>query len=436
MSPAHPQPRGRGRTATGRAAVRLRQLARSVPDLHDHLDVDHHRRLRGGVAQARRPPGAVDGHRHDVDRLAGPDHELVAVRGLQPASSGTGRRTGRWCRCRRRSSRSWSSATSCSTSARTSRPSGSCAGYRRARPSDSFVWRHPLISLGAASSCPSGSSSTRCSRSRWCVPGFYIYSQVIPFGSVFVGETYQFPFIWETVMVTFVMIPAGVLLYRDDTGRTVAEKLAQRARIFASRPALGMFVVMFVIINIAYFAYGTGFAIIKWTKTATSVACPWPYPEAKVYDPQGFYEENGQPGPYSVGIWSTWMSMQPDGRPDVRAGRRERSMRTRKPEWLNRAASSSPARRGDSGSRPRLTCTARAGVSSRRCARSTRAWSACAMRPARRRRPAPDRCPARSHRLRIGRPPPPRRSRRRSVPHTAWCTTQGSPPPEWSRKRR
>ena len=27
-------------------------------------------------------------------------------------------------------------------------------------------------------------------------------------------------------MVTFVMIPAGVLLYRDDTGRTVAEKLA------------------------------------------------------------------------------------------------------------------------------------------------------------------------------------------------------------------
>ncbi|BBX95433.1 ABC transporter substrate-binding protein [Mycobacterium lacus] len=61
----------------------------------------------------------------------------------------------------------------------------------------------------------------------------------------------------------------------------------------------------------------TGFAVIKWTKTATSVACPWPYPEAKVYDPQGFYERNGQPGPYSAGIWSTWMSAQPHGRPDV-----------------------------------------------------------------------------------------------------------------------
>ena len=38
-------------------------------------------------------------------------------------------------------------------------------------------------------------------------------------------------------------------------------------------------------------------------KAATSVACPWPYPEAKVYDPNGFYEEDGQAGPYFAGIW-------------------------------------------------------------------------------------------------------------------------------------
>ena len=61
-------------------------LARSVPDLHDHLDVHPHRCLRRGMAATRCPPGAADGHRHDVDRLAGPDHELVAVRGLQPAT--------------------------------------------------------------------------------------------------------------------------------------------------------------------------------------------------------------------------------------------------------------------------------------------------------------------------------------------------------------
>jgi Spirocyclase AveC-like len=187
------------------------------------------------------------------------------------------------------------------------------------RPVDSFVWRHPLITL-ALIILPIGFVFDMMLEVTLVRTGFYIYAQVIPFGSIFVGEPYQFPLIWESVMVTFVMIPAGVLLYRDDTGKTVAEKLAQRARIFAGKPVLGMFVVMFIIINLAYFAYGTGFAIIKWTRTATSVACPWPYPEAKVYDPQGFYEENGQRGPYSVGIWSTWMSAQPSGRPDVELG--------------------------------------------------------------------------------------------------------------------
>jgi hypothetical protein len=144
----------------------------------------------------------------------------------------------------------------------------------------------------------------------------YIYSQVIPFGSFAAGKPYQFPLIWESALVTLVMIPAGVLLYRDDTGRTQAEKLARRVRFFRTRPALGTFLVMFVIINVAYFAYGAGFALIRATKSATSVACPWPFPESKVYDPNGFYEENGQPGPYFPGIWAGWESAQ-SGRPDA-----------------------------------------------------------------------------------------------------------------------
>ncbi|MGO8851278.1 spirocyclase AveC family protein [Mycobacterium sp.] len=184
------------------------------------------------------------------------------------------------------------------------------------RPVDSFAWRHPLISL-AGLIFVIGFIIDAILEIILVRTGMYIYSQVIPFGSIFAGKPWQFPLIWESALVTDVMISAGVLLYRDDTGRTVAEKLAQRVRIFAGRPTLGMFVVMFVIINVAYFGYGTGFAIIKWTRTATSVACPWPYPEAKIYDPQGFYEKNGQPGPYSVGIWSTWMSAQPHGRPQV-----------------------------------------------------------------------------------------------------------------------
>ena len=74
--------------------------------------------------------------------------------------------------------------------------------------------------------------------------GLYIYSQVIPFGSVFTGKAYQFPLLWESSLVTVVMIPAAIVVYRDDTGKTVAEKLAQRVRLFHARPALGTFAVM------------------------------------------------------------------------------------------------------------------------------------------------------------------------------------------------
>jgi hypothetical protein len=185
------------------------------------------------------------------------------------------------------------------------------------RPTDAFVWRHPLISL-AALILVVGFIIDAMLETTLVGTGLYIYSQVPPFGSVFAGKPWQFPLIWESSLVTLVMISAGVLVYRDDTGRTVAEKLALRAKILPSRPTLGTFLVMLAIVNLAYFAYGAGFWAIKATGIATSVACPWPYPDAKVYDPQGFYEKSGQPGPYFNGVWATWASGQPDGRPDVR----------------------------------------------------------------------------------------------------------------------
>ena len=63
-------------------------------------------------------------------------------------------------------------------------------------------------------------------------------------GSVFAGTTFQFPLIWESCLVTVVMVPAGILCYRDDTGRTQAEKLALRLPLFPTRPALATFLVM------------------------------------------------------------------------------------------------------------------------------------------------------------------------------------------------
>ena len=41
------------------------------------------------------------------------------------------------------------------------------------------------------------------------------------------------------------------------------------------------------------------------------MACPYPFPEAKVYDPQRFYEEAGQPGPSFPGIWSDVLTAHP-----------------------------------------------------------------------------------------------------------------------------
>jgi hypothetical protein len=183
------------------------------------------------------------------------------------------------------------------------------------RGPQSYVSRHPLVSLGLLT-LVIGFVFDAMLEITLVKCGLYIYSQVIPWGSVFTGTTFQFPLIWESFSVTFVMVPAAILVYRDDTGKCVAEKLAARAKFFPGRPVLGTFVVMFAIINVAYFCYGGWFTVIRATRSATAVACPWPYPEAKVYDPQGFYEKAGARGPFSEGVL-TWLNGQPQGRPHV-----------------------------------------------------------------------------------------------------------------------
>jgi len=182
---------------------------------------------------------------------------------------------------------------------------------------DSFVWRRPLISLGLITFVVGFIVDAMVEI--FCVSmRIYTYTQVPTFGSIFTGHYNQFPLLWESGLVTAVMIPAAILLHRDDTGRTQAEKLAQRLRLFPRRPALASFLVMFSILNGAYFfIYGGGFLIIRAGGFATSVACPWPYPESKVYDPQGLYENSGHPGPFFEGKWNTWLSGQPAGRPII-----------------------------------------------------------------------------------------------------------------------
>ena len=181
---------------------------------------------------------------------------------------------------------------------------------------DAFVWRHPLLSL-AALTLVIGFVFDACLEISLVRTGLYIYTQVIPWGSLFAGTTFQFPLIWESALVCVVMVPAAVLCYRDDTGRTQAEKLVQRFRFLPSNPALGTFLMMFAVVNVAYFVYGGAFALIRISGEATAVACPWPFPESKVYDPQGYFEREGEPGPYLEGYWSTWATGQAEGRPKI-----------------------------------------------------------------------------------------------------------------------
>src|SRR5262245_9361399 len=68
------------------------------------------------------------------------------------------------------------------------------------RPVDAFVWRHPLVTM-AALIFVIGFVFDTILEVFSIRAGLYIYSQVIPFGSIFVGKAYQFPLIWEASLV-------------------------------------------------------------------------------------------------------------------------------------------------------------------------------------------------------------------------------------------
>jgi Spirocyclase AveC-like len=136
--------------------------------------------------------------------------------------------------------------------------------------------------------------------------GFYTYTQVIPWGSVFNGTPHQFPLIWEAILFGIVVSVAAPLMWVDDTGRTWSETVARRSKTFAHRPYVGAFVITWAVMGFVYVGYGLSFGAIRATGIATEVAQHWRYPEANVFDPQGYYEVNGEPGPFMVGTWAGW----------------------------------------------------------------------------------------------------------------------------------
>lgn len=184
---------------------------------------------------------------------------------------------------------------------------------RRSDPK-AFVWRHPLISI-AVLTFVIGVVWDAAQEIFLTRTQFLTYSHVVEFGSIDVGKNYQFPLLMASILITIVMIAASVLLYRDDTGKSQADQLAQRLRLHARYPKFATFAVMVLVLNIAMITFSSTFWLVRVTGLASNVACPWPYPQSKTWDPQGFYESQDAPGPFTPGIGSTWAILQPDGRP-------------------------------------------------------------------------------------------------------------------------
>ena len=190
------------------------------------------------------------------------------------------------------------------------------------RPLDSFVSRHPLISLSGLvfvfGFVYDFAMEELCVRI-----GLYTFTQVIPFGSVFVGTRWQFP------------LAVAVLAdqHSDDSGRSV--DLSRRHRTYCrraagaacrsfcpTRPVLGSFLTMLVGVNLAFMTYGVVYtAVTRWFGAATSIVCPGPGRAPKFMTRRASTSRAAHRGPFSEGIWSTWESAQPRGRPLKRLSR-------------------------------------------------------------------------------------------------------------------
>lgn len=177
-----------------------------------------------------------------------------------------------------------------------------------------FVWRHPLISI-AAITFAIGVIWDAAQEILLTRAQFLTYSHVVEFGSIDAGKNSQFPLMMASGLITIVMIPASILLYRDDTGRSQADKMAQRMPLHGRHPMLATFLVMAIVVNIAMIIFSSTFWLVRATNAASNVACPWPYPTAKTWDPRGDYQAEGAPGPFTSGKASSWLIAQPGGRP-------------------------------------------------------------------------------------------------------------------------
>lgn len=115
------------------------------------------------------------------------------------------------------------------------------------------------------------------------------------------GHAWQFPIVWGPFFQVFLYGFSAMVLWRDDRGRTVCGRFVERYRTLQRRPKLAEGVLATAVLTLSYLV-GIG-ACAKMKQHATQPAKPWPFQEAKTYDPTGLYERAGEPGPFYKGSW-------------------------------------------------------------------------------------------------------------------------------------
>jgi hypothetical protein len=115
------------------------------------------------------------------------------------------------------------------------------------------------------------------------------------------GHLQVFEIIWIGALIAI----CAILLHRDDTGRSLSLLLAGSLPLLR-RLRLRELGVAFVIVSGSLALYGCFWGALRLTGHATHVVPgAWPYPAARVYDPDGRMKAAGFPGPYFAGTWCT-----------------------------------------------------------------------------------------------------------------------------------
>lgn len=167
---------------------------------------------------------------------------------------------------------------------------------------DSIVARHPLLALTVVTVIVGFAVDLAYELSLLHV-GVFSYTQVPSWGSIHRGRPDQFPLLLQAIGTTIPFVAAALLWWRNSSGLTGAERLAQRWSLTRSRGSVGVFAVIFAGMSLGYLVYEVPYVVVRLTNSATVVARPWPWCATKVYDPNGRYRAAGEPGPYYRGVW-------------------------------------------------------------------------------------------------------------------------------------